>query len=384
VSDPQAPAQGPVEEPAEAPIFGSHRAEPVETGRRRGCLPLIVAVVVVLALVFVLAKLGVSRLDGLFSGPADFDGPGTGRVVVQVHAGDTSTAIGHTLRDLGVVRSVGAFTDAARSNAASRSIQVGYYSLRKQMKASAALDVLINPKNLIQSVVTIPEGARLKDIVAMIVAKTDITRAALDRALAHPASIGLPAEAKGNAEGFLFPATYTVVPKETATELLSQMAAKSRTTLKSLDVASGAARLGLSETQILTVASILEYEGSRDQDYPKIARGIYNRLRIGMKIQSDATVAYANNLKGTVWTTQAQRDNPSPYNTYMHAGLPPGPIGTPGEKTINAALHPVDGTWLYWLVVDLRTGETRFENTLAEQQRDKQVLLQYCQTSTAC
>lgn len=390
MSDPQEPAAQPTEpmEPTER-IFGSHRADhraapSARSHRRRGCLPLLVAVVVVLALVVALGWFGISRLNALFGGAADFAGPGTGQVVVQVHEGDTSTAIGNTLKSLGVVKSVGAFTDAARSNAASRSIQVGYYSLKKQMKATDALGVLIDPKNLIQSVVTIPEGARLKDIVSTIVAKTHITRPALNRALARPASIGLPAEAKGNAEGFLFPATYTVVPKETATQLLSQMAAKSRTMLKSLDVAAGAARLGLTETQILTVASILEYEGSRDLDYPKIARAIYNRLKIGMKIQSDATVAYANNLKGTVWTTQAQRDNPSPYNTYVHAGLPPGPIGTPGETTINAALHPVDGTWLYWLVVNLRTGETRFENTLAEQQQDKQILLKYCATSTAC
>jgi UPF0755 protein len=134
----------------------------------------------------------------------------------------------------------------------------------------------------------------------------------------------------------------------------------------------------------MTIASILEYEGSRDEDYPKIARAIYNRLDKGMALQSDATVAYANNLSGTVWTTQAERDNPSPYNTYVHTGLPPGPIGSPGEKTIEAALNPAEGPWIYWLVVNLKTGETRFNTTLEGHNQDKAVLQEYCSKSDAC
>ena len=85
-----------------------------------------------------------------------------------------------------------------------------------------------------------------------------------------------------------------------------------------------------------------------------------------------------------MWTTQAQRDNPSPYNTYVHTGLPPGPIGSPGETTIEAALNPAQGDWLYWVVINLRTGETRFNSTYAGHLRDKALLDQYCKTSDAC
>jgi UPF0755 protein len=153
---------------------------------------------------------------------------------------------------------------------------------------------------------------------------------------------------------------------------------------KDLGITKKARALGYTVDQIMTVASILEYEASRDEDYPKVARAIYNRLDIGMALQSDATVAFANNLSGTVYTTPAQRQIDSPYNTYKYTGLPPGPIGSPGEKTIKAALDPAQGDWLYWVVVNLETGETRFNSTFAGHQRDVAAFHQYCETSDAC
>ena len=343
-----------------------------------------------LVLVLVVAGLwfgggwAVDRIKSLAGEEPDYAGPGSGSVTVEVHQGDSAGAIGRTLKAAGVVKSVGAFTKAAVADDRSRSIQVGFYQLKKQMKASDALAVLIDPKNLIQARLTIPEGYRVKDIVKAIDAKTDITAAQVNAALKNPKALGLPPEAGGVVEGSRFPATYTVVPGETAKQLLTQMIAKTVQVQKQLDLDSQAQALGFTPEQIMTVASILEYEGSRDQDYPKIARAIYNRLDQGMALQSDATVAYANNLQGTVWTTQAQRDNPSPYNTYVHTGLPPGPIGSPGEKTLEAALNPAEGPWLYWLVVNLKTGETRFNTTLAGHNQDKAVLEEYCRTSDAC
>jgi UPF0755 protein len=283
-----------------------------------------------------------------------------------------------------VVKSVGAFTDAAMADERSRSIQVGYYQLKKEMKASDALAVLVDPKNLIQARVTIPEGYRVKDIVKAIASKTDITADQVNAALKDTKALGLPPAAGDNIEGYLYPATYTVVPGETADQLLKQMVAKTVAVQKELGLDGRAKALGYTAEEIMTIASILEYEGSRDEDYPKIARAIYNRLDKGMALQSDATVAYANNLSGTVWTTQAERDNPSPYNTYVHTGLPPGPIGSPGEKTIEAALNPAEGPWIYWLVVNLKTGETRFNTTLEGHNQDKAVLQEYCSKSDAC
>jgi len=363
---------------------GGRRAARSSRGRFRSCLPMLVVLVLVLAAAWFGGGWAVDRVKTLIGDNPDYAGPGSGSVVIEVKEGETAAMIGRDLKAAGVVKSVGAFTDAAVADERSRSIQVGFYELKKQMKASDALAVLVDPKNLIQARVTIPEGYRVKDIVKAIDAKTDITTQQVTAALKNPEALGLPAAAGGKIEGYLFPATYTVVPGETAKQLLTQMVAKTLAVQKDLDLAAKAQTLGYTTEEIMTIASILEYEGSRDQDYPKIARAIYNRLDQGMALQSDATVAYANNLSGTVWTTQAQRDNPSPYNTYVHTGLPPGPIGSPGEKTLEAALNPAEGPWLYWLVVNLRTGETRFNTTLAGHNQDKAVLDEYCKTSDAC
>jgi UPF0755 protein len=374
----------PDDRPPRATRRGGRRAERDSRGRSRGCVPMLVVLVVVLMAAWLGGSWGLGKVRSALGDSPDYPGPGSGVVTVQVRQGETAAAIGRELKAKDVVKSVEAFTDAAAADDRSRNIQVGYYQLKRQMKASDALAVLIDPKNLVQARLTVPEGYRVKDVVKAIAAKTDITADQVRAALKDTKALGLPAAAHGVVEGYLFPATYAVVPGETAQQLLKQMVAKTVTVMQQLDVSAKSKALGLTPEQVMTVASILEYEGSRDQDYPKIARAIYNRLDKGMALQSDATVAYANNLEGTVWTTQAERDNPSPYNTYVHTGLPPSPIGSPGEKTIEAALNPADGPWLYWLVVNLRTGETRFNETYEGHLKDREVLRKYCETSDAC
>jgi UPF0755 protein len=363
------------------PRAGSRRAAPA---RRKGCLPMLLVGALVLAGLFFGGGWALDKVKSLVGDNPDYGGQGNGRVVIEVHTGDSSAAIGRTLKSAGVVKSVGAFIDAATADTRSRSIGPGFYAMRKEMKASAALAILVDPANLIQSKVTIPEGSRLTAITKAIVKATDITKAQVEAALRKPGALGLPADAQGSAEGYLFPATYDVAPGETAVQLLREMVAKSQQVDKQLDLTAKARALGYTPRQIITIASILEYEASRDQDYPKVARAIYNRLDQGMALQSDATVAYANNLTGTLYTTDAQRAAESPYNTYLHTGLPPGPIGSPGEATIKAALNPATGDWLYWVVVNLKTGETRFNTTYAGHQQDVALFKKYCQTSDAC
>ena len=98
----------------------------------------------------------------------------------------------------------------------------------------------------------------------------------------------------------------------------------------------------------MIVASIIELEAQRDEDYPKVARALYNRLDEDIPLQLDSTAHYISDRQGSPWTTPAERADPSAYNTYLHIGLPPGPIGSPGRKTIEAALNPADGDWLYF------------------------------------
>lgn len=367
-------------EPAPAPLPAARGSRRAEKSRRspRGCIPVLLVLLALGVGVWLGGSWAMDKVQSALGESPDYPGPGSGSVVVQVHEGDSSAAIGRTLKAAGVVKSVDAFTAAALANEKSRNIQVGFYPMKKEMKAAAALDVLVDPKNLIQERVTVTEGARVKDVVAAIARKTKITEAQVRAALKDPAALGLPPEAGGNIEGYLYPATYTVAPGETAKGLLSQMVAQTKKVSEELDLDARAKELGYTPEQIMTMASILEYEGAGSEDYPKIARVFYNRLDDDMRLQSDATVAYANNLSGTVWTTDEQRDNPSPYNTYVHTGLPPGPIGSPGKKTLEAALNPAEGDWLYFVPINLETGETAFASTLAEHNRNVEKLRAWC------
>ncbi|KQV76702.1 hypothetical protein ASC61_17785 [Aeromicrobium sp. Root344] len=362
-------------------------------GRRRASAPpskpwgrRIVTLVVVLALVlggyFVWTK-----VSSFISGPADYSGSGTGSVTVEIPQNSNGQQIADILAEKDVVKSAEAFYQLALKDSRFQAIQAGYYKVKKQMSAEAAMKALSDKRNIVgapgESRVTIPEGSRVKTITKIIAAKTKISAAAVTKALKDPDAIGLPAVAKGNPEGYLFPATYSVGAKTTATQLLKQMVAKTLSVAKDLDIGTRARALGLDGEQVLTVASILEYEAKKDSDYPKVARVLYNRLKDGMLLQLDSTVSYASGREGDVFTTEDERNSDSPYNTYKSAGLPPGPIGSPGEKTIEAALNPADGDWLYFVAVNLETGETVFSNTKAEHDAAVLKLQEYCRSADA-
>ncbi|GAB2981343.1 endolytic transglycosylase MltG [Nocardioides montaniterrae] len=317
-------------------------------------------------------------------GTKDFPGPGSGSVTVTIPAGATVTDMGRALKDAGVVASVDAFLNAANGNSKATGIQPGSYTMKKEMKASDVVSYLVDPHHMVQDLVTVPEGTRTADVVKIIVRSTHFKRAAIEKVLAHPAGLGLPAYAHGNPEGYLFPATYPVQPGDTPTTLIKAMIAKGNQERDSIDLVAAAKKVNLDPDQVVTVASILEFEASRSVDYPKVARAIYNRLKIGMAIQSDATVSYANASTGEIWTTAEQRNSDSPYNTYKHTGLPPGPIGNPGLETLKAALNPAAGPWTYWVVVNLRTGETKYATSLSQHNQQVAEFHKYCQTSDAC
>src|SRR5262249_31707551 len=152
-----------------------------------------------------------------------------------------------TLANDGVVKSSSAFTSAADANPKSRSIQPGTYRLHHHMKASLALALLLKPSSLMSYTVPIPEGFTAADIVARIAADTPISAAALQPALQTPAALGLPSWANGHVEGFLFPATYQVVPGETATDVLKAMVTRFDQAVTQTDLATDAAKIGMSE-----------------------------------------------------------------------------------------------------------------------------------------
>jgi UPF0755 protein len=297
--------------------------------------------------------------------PADYSGAGTGRVVVQVTSGETPTTLGPALAKLGVVASSRAFILAAEHSSNPNGLLPGFYGMRKHMQASLAYAALLNPKDLVQITVTIPEGWRLSQTLAWLGVHSGISLSAYQKVLKDPASLDLPAAAKGNPEGYLFPATYEVQPHETALGVLSAMVQRFDQEATTVNLPAAATSVHLSESQVITMASLVQAEGGRLSDYPKIARVIYNRLAQGMPLQLDSTVLYGLNTYGIIASDQ-QLTSTSPYNTYKYKGLTPGPIDNPGDAAIRAVLHPASGNWIYFVTVNPKTGETLYTSSPAQ------------------
>lgn len=309
--------------------------------------------------------------------PNDYTGDGTGSVRVTIQPGDTGSDVADRLAKAGVVKTSDAFYRLLLATKPDPVFQPGVYELKKQMSSKAALALLQNPKSRLERTVSFPEGTRQATILDEVAKATKLPLAQLQAEAAQPASFGLPPQAK-NLEGFLFPATYTFSPDITAHDALKTMVDRAYQSLDKAGVAPA------DRWRVVTLASIVQAEaGPNLSDFGKIARVFQNRLDAGMPLQSDATVKYGVGETG-VFTTDAQRaDASNPYNTYVHTGLPPGPIGNPGDTAIQAALNPTPGTWLYFVTVNLQTGQTVFSTTLQEHDAAVQQLQSWCNASPA-
>jgi len=352
--------------------------------RRGGCLPILVVVVLFCALVAWFARGAISDVKEMFAGPEDFAGPGSGEVTFVIDPGQTVRSMGAELEELGVVASTDAFVDAAAQDDRSTRIQAGTYLLKREMKAADVVAILVDPANVSTTTVTVPEGLRVVDIVALIAKNTDFTKKDLDAALRSP-ELGLPDYAGQNPEGYLFPATYTISPDDTAASLLKDMVDRWKKAAADAGLDAAAQRLGYTPHELMTIASLVQVEGKTADDMAKIARVILNRVEnpgtAGQtgRLQIDATVDYALDRKLTVGLTQEERENTdSPYNTFRVVGLPPGPISAPGDDAIKAALDPPAGDWYYYVTVNLRTGETKFAASYEEFLRYRDELRDYC------
>lgn len=341
---------------------------PQRRRKRRKRVALLVSLVVLVGLVGGIVFGGQRLWDMIV--PKDYSGTGTGSVQIRVTQGETLTAIGQTMVDKKVIASVSPFKKAAEANPASTGIAPGIYGLRLHMSGKAALDLLLRPSSRLVSRVTLPEGLTAKQILQRLAQGTGVPIDQLQAAAADTANLGLPAYANGSLEGFLFPATYDFEPGTTAPKMLQQMVAGSVQALDNLNIPV-AQRLS-----VLTEASIVQAEAGSTADMPKVARVLDNRLAKGMPLQLDTTVNYANGKSGLTTTAQ-DRANPSPYNTYLHTGLPPGPISNPGEDALKAVLAPATGDWLYFVVVNPDTGETRFAVTAEEHQANVALFQQW-------
>ena len=350
--------------------------------RAFGCLAVVLALAILGAGGFYVFSTVSSALDRRLHPPADYAGAGSGRVLVQVKDGQAATDIAVTLAQKDVVASSAAFIDAARTDAKSVGIQVGYYQMRRKMSAASALQLLVDPANLIREAVTVPEGLTVEEIVAKLAKDTKFSARQFRRALRG--DIGLPSYAKGNPEGYLFPATYELSPNATARSVLKQMVARYDQEATSLDLVKKAQRLGFSAHDLVTIASLIQGEARFAKDFPKVSRVIYNRLKQKMPLQFDSTVKYAVGKNGRVGTSNADRNSNSPYNTYKVPGLPPTPISAPGQQALDAALNPAKGTWLYFVTVNPETGVTKFATSYAQHLRNKALFDAYCARTQKC
>ncbi|MFC4009538.1 endolytic transglycosylase MltG [Nonomuraea purpurea] len=349
--------------PAPAPGPAAAEAEVIPLrARRRGAMRK--AGLVSAGLVAGVLALGVGAVAVLkpYLSPDDFDGPGSGTVTVRIAPGSSAEAIGSTLAEAGVVASARSFVNAAEKRAVSDRLRPGHYRLRKGMAAGAALDLLLAPASRVVRRVTLPEGMRVSEVLARVAKQTGLSLKELqgvDQAL-----IGLPKYAQG-LEGFLFPATYEIEPGDTAVDVLAAMAERFAAAAREVGLEEQAARMHLTPLQAVTVASMIQAEGGTDEDYPKISRVIYNRLAKGTKLEIDSTVLYAQNRR-TLKITERDTKVNSLYNTYVHKGLPPGPIANPGEKALIAALNPAEGDWHWFVTTDPAHRITKFTNKESE------------------
>ena len=355
-----------------------HRPTPVDFRRRRLALlgsALLVGAVLVAAAVFVL-------------GPDDYVGDGSGSVVVQVRAGDSTSAIGESLAARDVVKSRAAFVSAAADEPDVARVQPGYYEMRSQMSGAAAAEALVDPERRV-GFMDVRGGVQLDDtrapngevtpgVLSQISQATCLGEADGEprctgveelrdaMATADPAEIGVPEWARAGysaaaperrMEGLVAPGPYDIDPQGAPEDVLREVLAISSERL---------ADAGLSGEQAyrtLVLASVVEKE-SLAPDMPQVARVIENRLAVEQRLEMDSTVNYPLDVQALRTTAEA-RGTPGPYNTYLNTGLPPTPVASVSTTALQAAENPAPGPWLFF-VRCTREGASCFAETYDE------------------
>lgn len=308
--------------------------------------------------------------------PSDYTGTGSGEVEITVHNNATGSDIAQALHKAEVVASTEVFIEAFNSNPSSTSIQPGVYKLKKHMSATNAVAALLNPKNKIDLKITIPEGFTIEQVVQRLVKVGGYKESDVRSTLADSKAIGLPSVANGNPEGWLAPKTYTIYPDTSLQDVIKSMVQVTVKTLTDLNIPENKWQ------EILTIGSIIEHEVNQEKYYPMVARVILNRIsdteaETRGLLQMDSTVQYGLGRNGGI-PSKADLKQDTAYNTYLHKGLPPTPIGAVSEAAIESATNPADGSWLYFVTVDLNTGETLFASTLEEQNNNTAKLNEFC------
>jgi UPF0755 protein len=293
----------------------------------------------------------------------DYVGQGEGTVVIVIEPGDLGEDVARKLVAADVVKSFDAIYRPMLSS--DLVIFPGHYEFPLQIPGAEALRILLEAKPITTSV-TIPEGFQIAQIVPELSAKLGLAPADLFAAI-NEANDLFPGP---TLEGYLFPATYSFSPGVSASVVIEKMTDRTLEELDRFDIA-------LEESlEVLTLASIIQEEARLEKDFFKVSTVFNNRLERGMLLQTDPTVKYY--YEGSIKSfQQGVADRTKPYSTYVYAGLPPGPISSPGSLAIEAALNPAPGNYLFFVSINLNTGETVFSETLQEHEKAVQLYMKW-------
>jgi UPF0755 protein len=270
----------------------------------------------------------------------------TSQVEIVIEDGDTGTQIAQKLKKAGVIKASKVFYKVAINDKRSNSISPGIHEIDIKISARSALDQLLDPKRN-RALFGFIEGLRTAEVIDLL-EKSNLVSGRLSSDV-KPDSIYKTSN---------LPAQYAFLPGTQIDDAVNQMVQRFNIAAKESKIEEGFK--GFLPLELVTIASIIQAEGD-EQDFTKIAQVIYNRLKIGMPLQMNATIDYAANLRGNIRLPYKRLEINSRYNTYKFRGLPPGPIGNPGQSALNAATNPLPGEWLYFVTV--KPNDTRFTNS---------------------
>ncbi|MBT2416740.1 endolytic transglycosylase MltG [Streptomyces sp. ISL-22] len=361
---------------------GERRGRGSKSKKRRSGYACLVVLLVLGAGVGGVGYFGYQFYQDRFGAPPDFAGDGTNETVtVEIPKGAFGSVIGQKLKEAGVVKSVDAFVAAQSDNPEGKSIQAGAYILHKQMSAAAAVEMMLDPKS--QNNVLVRPGERNLSVYKAIDTKLDLSAGTTKKVAEQKyKSLGLPSWANDNSEikdpleGFLRPGTYAAAKGMKPEAVLKEMVTQAAEKYEALDLEAKAKALKLDNPlQVVTVASLVQAEGKTEDDYRKMAEVVYNRLDLANPetyglLQFDSTFNYLKGESNINISESEINSNQDPYNTYTQKGLPPGPIGNPGDIAMKATLNPTHDGWYYFVAVD-GVSKTEFARTHDEFQKLK-------------
>jgi UPF0755 protein len=265
---------------------------------------------------------------------------------VVVEPGMTLAQVAGRLEETGLIRDAIWFRALARFHKTDQKIHIGRYYFKTGTSMSAILTKLVSGEGATQTV-TIPEGLTIPEVASILHARAQVDSASFVRLANRPDFVRTLGLSASSLEGYLFPNTYRLYEGMSPEFILKEMTGLFQKVFTE-KYRTQAEQLGYSMHQIVTLASIVEQEAQKEEERGIISGVFHNRLRIGIRLEADPTVQYAigdPNLR----LLKKHLTIPSPYNTYLHAGLPPGPICSPGAASIRAALYPQSVPYLFFV-----------------------------------